>query len=121
MEEYFQSYYAEVDSPVFGGKAKIVVVLEWNKVSLYSTAMSMDYINVEWEKKADGTYTCTTYKKGMPQIKNMYGKGGYDFTEEGGKIIVKTNIMGTPTTAAKDAVDFVWTAESGYSPITMHI
>ena len=105
---------------MFGGKAKIVVVLEWNKVSLYSTAMSMDYVNVKWEKKTDGTYTCTTYKKNMAQIKNMYGKGGYDFTEQGSEITVKTNIMQTDTTAKKGA-DFVWTAESGYKPVTMHL
>ena len=120
VQKYFGSYYGVLES-TYLGKNEVVVVLEENKVTMYSTAMSMDYENVEWEKKADGTYTCTTYKKQKPQIKNLYGKGGYDFTEEGGTITVKTNIMGTNTTATKDAVDFVWTAESGYKPVTMHI
>ena len=116
MQKYFGSYRGTIP-----GLGDVIIVLAWDKVELYSKTMSMDYINVEWEKKADGTYTCTTYSKGKPQIKNMYGKGGYDFTEEGGTITVKTNIMGTPTTAAKDAVDFVWTAASGYKPVTIHI
>ena len=119
VEKYFGSYYAEVNTQAFS-KAKIVVVLEENKVTMYSTAMSMDYENVEWEKKADGTYICTTYTKQKPQIKNLYGKGGYDFTEEGGKTIVKTNIMGTPVTLTKGDA-FTWTAESGYKPVTEHI
>lgn len=119
VKKYFGSYYAEVNTLAFG-KAKIVVVLEKSKVTMYSTAMSMDYINVEWEKKDDGSYTCTTYKKGKPQIKNLYGKGGYDFTEKDGKIMVKTNIMGAPVTLTKGA-DFTWTKESGYLPVQRHI
>lgn len=112
------------------GKNKVVVVLEENKVTLYSTAMSMDYINVEWEKKDDGAYTCTTYatkynkKEGtsrkMPQIKNLYGKGGYDFVEEGDTITVKTNIMGGPVTAVKGEA-FNWTEASGYKPVALHL
>ena len=116
VQKYFGSYRGTIP-----GLGDVIIVLAWDKVTLYSKTMSMDYENVEWEKKADGTYTCTTYKKQKPQIKNLYGKGGYDFTEEGGTITVKTNIMGTNTTATKDAVDFVWTAESGYKPVTMHI
>lgn len=80
----------------------------------------MDYVNIEWEKKADNTYTCTTYRKNKPQIKNLFGKGGYDFIEKGGKITVKTNIMATDTTAVKGE-DFVWTAESGYKKVEYHI
>lgn len=119
VEKYFGSYYGVLES-TFLGKNDVVVVLEANKVIIYSTAMSMDYVNVEWERKTDGTYTCTTYRKGMPQIKNMYGKGGYDFTEEGGKTIVKTNIMGTPVTLTKGE-DFTWTEGSKYKKITYHI
>ena len=115
VQKYFGSYYGTV--PRLG---EVIIVLEWNKVTLYSKAMSMDYVNVEWEKKADNTYTCTTYKKNQPQIKNLFGKGGYDFIEEGGKITVKTNIMATDTTAVKGE-DFVWTAESGYKKVTIHI
>ena len=119
MEKYFCSYYGVLES-TYLGKNDVVVVLEENKVTIYSTAMSMDYVNVEWEKKTDGTYTCTTYKKDMPQIKNLYGKGGYDFTEEGGTIKVKTNIMGTPITLTKGA-PFTWTEGSKYKKITYHI
>ena len=123
VQKYFGSYRGTIP-----GLGDVIIVLAWDKVTLYSKQMSMDYINVEWEKDGD-KYHCTTYKtnykvtppKKMPQIKNLYGKGGYDFIEEGGKITVKTNIMGTNTTAIKDAVDFVWTAESGYKPVTMHI
>ena len=115
VQKYFGSYYGTV--PRLG---EVIIVLEWNKVTLYSKAMSMDYVNVEWEKKVDNTYTCTTYKKNQPQIKNLFGKGGYDFIEEGGKITVKTNIMATDTTAVKGE-DFVWTAESGYKEVTIHI
>ena len=116
VQKYFGSY-----SGTIPGLGEVIIVLAWDKVTLYSKQMSMDYVNVEWEKKPDNTYTCTTYKMKKDQIKNLYGKGGYDFTEEGGKIMVKTNIMGTPTTAAKDAVDFVWTEASGYKPVSMHI
>ncbi len=119
VEKYFGSYYGVLES-TYLGKNDVVVVLEANKVIIYSTAMSMDYVNVEWERKTDGTYTCTTYRKMMPQIKNMYGKGGYDFTEEGGKTIVKTNIMGTPVTLTKGE-DFTWTEGSKYKKITYHI
>lgn len=119
VQKYFCSYYGVLES-TFLGKNDVVAVLEKNKVTIYSTAMSMDYVNVEWEKKTDGTYTCTTYKKDMPQIKGMYGKGSYDFTEEGGKIIVKTNIMGTPVTLTKGE-DFTWTEGSKYKKITYHL
>ena len=119
VEKYFCSYYGVLES-TYLGKNDVVVVLEENKVTIYSTAMSMDYVNVEWEKKTDGTYTCTTYKKDMPQIKNLYGKGGYDFTEEGGTIKVKTNIMGTPITLTKGE-NFTWTEGSKYKKITYHI
>ena len=50
----------------------------------------------------------------------MYGKGGYDFTEEGGTITVKTNIMGTPVTLTKGE-DFVWEKGSKYKEVTYHI
>ena len=120
VQKYFCSYYGVLES-TFLGKNDVVAVLEKNKVTIYSTAMSMDYVNVEWEKKTDGTYTCTTYKKDMPQIKGMYGKGSYDFTEEGGgKIIVKTNIMGTPVTLTKGE-DFTWTEGCKYKKITYHL
>ncbi|MGI5115943.1 hypothetical protein [Treponema sp. SP13] len=115
VQKYFGSYYGTIP-----GLGDVIIVLEWNKVTLYSKSMSMDYVNVEWEKKADNTYTCSTYKRDKPQIKNLFGKGGYDFIEEGGKITVKTNIMSTDTTAVKGD-DFVWTAESGYKQVTMHI
>ena len=121
VQKYFCSYYGVLES-TFLGKNDVVAVLEKNKVTIYSTAMSMDYVNVEWEKKTDGTYTCTTYKKDMPQIKGMYGKGSYDFTEEGGGTIikVKTNIMGTPVTLTKGE-DFTWTEGSKYKKITYHL
>ena len=119
VQKYFGSYYGVLES-TFLGKNEVVVVLEENKVTMYSTAMSMDYVNVEWEKKADGTYTCTTYKKESDKIKNLYGKGGYDFIEEGGKITVKTSIMGTPVTLTKGE-DFVWEKGSKYKEITYHI
>ncbi|MDR9860312.1 hypothetical protein [Treponema socranskii] len=115
VQKYFGSYYGTV--PRLG---EVIIVLEWNKVTLYSKSMSMDYVNVEWEKKTDNTYTCTTYKMNQPQIKNLFGKGGYDFIEKGGKITVKTNIMATDTTAVKGD-DFVWTAESGYKKVEYHI
>ena len=119
VEKYFCSYYGVLES-TYLGKNDVVVVLEENKVTIYSTAMSMDYVNVEWEKKTDGTYTCTTYKKDMPQIKNLYGKGGYDFIEEESTIKVKTNIMGTPITLTKGE-NFTWTEGSKYKKITYHI
>ena len=119
VEKYFCSYYGVLES-TYLGKNDVVVVLEENKVTIYSTAMSMDYVNVEWEKKTDGTYTCTTYKKDMPQIKNLCGKGGYDFIEEGSTIKVKTNIMGTPITLTKGK-NFTWTEGSKYKKITYHI
>ena len=126
VQKYFCSYYGVLES-TFLGKNDVVAVLEENKVTIYSTAMSMDYVNVEWEKDGD-KYHCTTYKtdykvtppKKMPQIKGMYGKGSYDFTEEGGKIIVKTNIMGTPVTLTKGE-DFTWTEGSKYKKITYHL
>lgn len=113
-KKYLGSYYANI------GSDKVVIVLEYNKVTLYSTSMSMDYVNVKWEKKNDGTCTCTTYKKGWPQIKNMSGKGGYVFTETGSTITVKTNIMGGDVTATKGP-DFTWTAGSGYNEVSVHI
>lgn len=116
VRRLFGSYYTFI--PALNSKA--VIVLEENKVTLYSTAMSMDYENIEWEVKADGSYTCTTYKKKKPQIKNLYGRGGYEFTEEAGKITVKTNIMGVSVTATKGD-DFTWTKESGYKPVRLHI
>ena len=119
VQKYFGSYYGVLES-TYLGKNKVVVVLEENKVTMYSTAMSMDYENVEWEKKADGTYTCTTYKKKSDKIKNLYGKGGYDVIEEGGKITVKTNIMRTPVTLTKGE-DFVWKKGSKYKEVTYHI
>jgi len=119
IQKYSGSYYGNLDSPYLG-KNKVVVVLEEKKVTMYSTAMSMDYVNVEWEKKPDNTYTCTTYKKGKPQIKGMFGKGSYDFIEEGGKIIVKSNIMGTPVTLTKGEA-FVWKEGSEYKPVTMNL
>ena len=76
VSKYFGSYYAEANTQAFG-KAKIVIVLEKDKVSLYTDAkgMSMDYINVGWEKDGD-KYHCTAYKtnykvtppKKMPHI-----------------------------------------------------
>ena len=119
VQNLIGSYYAVANTRAFG-KAKIVIVLEENKVTLYSDAMSMDYVNVEWEKKDDGSYTCTTYKKDKPQIKNLYGKGGYDFTEKDGKLMVETFIMGASVTATKGP-DFVWTEKSGYKKVTLHI
>lgn len=119
VQNLIGSYYAVADTKAFG-KAKIVIVLEENKVTLYSDAMSMDYVNVEWERKDDGSYTCTTYKKDKPQIKNLYGKSGYDFTEKDGKIMVKTFIMGASVTATKGP-DFVWTEKSGYKEATRHL
>lgn len=119
VQKYFGSYYGVLES-TYLGKNEVVVVLEENKVTMYSTAMSMDYENVEWEKKADGTYTCTTYKKKSDKIKNLYGKGGYDVIEEGGKITVKTNIMRTPVTLTKGE-DFVWKKGSKYKEVTYHI
>ena len=119
VEKYFGSYYGVLES-AYLGKNKVVVVLEEKKVTMYSTAMSMDYVNVEWEKKTDNTYTCTTYKMKKPQIKNLYGKGGYDFTEKEGKIIVNTNIMGTPVTLTKGDA-FVWKEGSEYKKVDNHI
>ena len=109
VEKYFGSYKGTVP-----GLGETMVVLAWDRITLYSATMSMYYENMEWEKQSDNTYTCTAYKKGKPQIKNLYGKTGYDFTEEGGVITVKANIMGTSTTATKQAIDFVWTPECGY-------
>ena len=128
VKKYFGSYYTEVKGHPMFGDAKIIVVLEKDKVTLYSTAMSMDYVNVEWEKNMNGTYTCITYRtntkvsppKKMPQVKGMYGNSSYDFTEKEGKIIVDTNIMKSPVTLTKGE-DFTWTAESGYQPVTMHL
>ena len=109
VEKYFGSYKGMVP-----GLGETMVVLAWDRITLYSATMSMYYENMEWEKQSDNTYTCTAYKNGKPQIKNLYGKTGYDFTEEGGVITVKANIMGTSTTATKQAIDFVWTPECGY-------
>ena len=122
VEKYFGSYYAEVNTQAFG-KAKIVIVLEEKKVTMYATGMSMDYVNDEWEKKPDNTYTCTTYKMKKDQIKNLYGKGGYDFTEEGGNTFVITNIMGASVKAKKGNA-FVFDPNNNpnkYKDITYHI
>ena len=113
VEEYFGSYYSEFTHPRYG-KNKVVAVLEENKVTLYSTAMSTYEVNVEWEKNADNTYTCTTYSKDKPQIKNLHRLGKYDFIKEGGKIKVKTIVMGRLPITAEKGQDFVWTEESGY-------
>ncbi len=116
VEKYFGSYYTFIAAL----NSKAIIVLEWDKVTLYSTAMSMDYKNMEWEKKDDGSYTCTTYKKKLPQIKNAYGKGGYDFIQTGDKITVKTNIMGGDVTATKGP-DFTWSEGSEYKQVSLHI
>lgn len=115
VEKYFGSYRGTIP-----GLGAVIIVLEENKVTLYSQSMSMDYVNIEWEKKDDGSYTCTTYKKNMAQIKNANGKGGYDFAEKDGKITVKTYIMGVPTTAEKGE-SFVWKSGCGYAEVSMHI
>ena len=109
VKKYFGSYKGTVP-----GLGEVVIVLAWDRITLYSAAMSMYYENMEWEKMPDNTYTCTAYKKNKPQIKGMYGKTDYWFTEEGGIITVKANIMGVSTTATKQAIDFVWTPECGY-------
>lgn len=120
VKKYFGSY-----SGTIKGLGDVIIVLEAEKVTLFSKTMSMDYGNIEWEKIGAGAYTCTTYstRKGqkMPHIKNLYGKGGYNFTEKGGKLFVTTNIMGSNVTAEKDATTFVWTKESGYLPVSMHL
>ncbi|MEL3907031.1 MAG: hypothetical protein P1P65_08435 [Treponema sp.] len=127
VEKYFGSYRGTIDE-----LGDAIIVLEEKKVTLYSESMSMDYVNVEWEKKDDGSYTCTTYKteydketgsikRKLPHIKNAYGRGGYTFVEKGGKIIVLTNIMGVDTQATKDKTPFVWTPNSGYAPVGMHL
>ena len=128
VSKYFGSYYVEANTQAFG-KAKIVIVLEKDKVSLYTDAngMSMDYINVGWEKDGD-KYHCTTYKtdykvtppKKMPHIKNLYGKLGFTFSEEGGVITTKVAIMGAPVEAKKGNA-FVWKEGCGYSNIAMHL
>lgn len=113
VEEYFGSYYSEFTHPRYG-KNKVVIVLEEKKVTLYSTAMSTYEVNVEWEKNADNTYTCTTYSKDKPQIKNLSRLGKYDFIKVGDKIQVKTKVMGSLDITAEKGKDFVWTKESGY-------
>ena len=109
VEKYFGSY-----KGVIPGLGEVMIVLAWDKITLYSSQMSMYYQNMEWEKMADGKYTCTAYTKNKPKVKGMYGKTDYWFTEEGGVITVKANIMGVSTTATKQAIDFVWTPECGY-------
>ena len=120
VKKYFGSY-----SGTIKGLGDVIIVLEAEKVTLFSKTMSMDYGNVEWEKIGAGAYSCTTYstRKGqkMPHIKNLYGKGGYSFTEKGGKLFVTTNIMGSNVTAEKDATTFVWTEESGYKAVSYHL
>ena len=120
VKKYFGSY-----SGTIRGLGDVIIVLEAEKVTLFSKTMSMDYGNIEWEKIGAGAYTCTTYstRKGqkMPHIKNLYGKGGYNFTEKGGKLFVTTNIMGSNVTAEKDATTFVWTKESGYKAVSYHL
>ena len=128
VSKYFGSYYGELNSSYLG-KNKVVIVFEKDKVSLYTDAkgMSMDYINVEWEKDGD-KYQCTTYTtnykvtppKKMPHIKNIYGKLGFTFSEEGSVITTKGAIMGTPV-EAKKGDDFVWKEGCGYSNIAMHL
>ena len=120
VEEYFGSYYTgEFTYPGYG-KNKVVIVLEEKKVTLYSTAMSSDYVNVEWEKNANNTYTCTAYTKDKPQIKNLSRLGKYDFIKVGDKIQVKTMVMGGLPINATKGEDFVWTKESGYNPKILH-
>lgn len=109
VKKYFGSYKGMVP-----GLGEVMVVLAWDRVTLYSAVMSMYYENMEWEKKPDNTYTCTVYTMKKPQIKNLYGKTGYDFTEDGGVLKVTANIMGTKTTAIKQAKDFVWSEGCGY-------
>lgn len=109
VKKYFGSYKGTIP-----GLGEVMIVLKWDSITLYSTQMSMTYKNMEWEKKPDNTYTCTAYAKNRPQVKNMYGRTGYNFTEEGGVLKVTANIMGTSTTATKQATDFVWSAASGY-------
>lgn len=127
VQKFFGSYYGTLESS-FLGKNKVVVVLTKDKVTMYSTAMSMDYINVEWEKNTkNNTYSCVTYKtkyrptlQKMPQIKGAYGKGSYDFSETGSKITAQSNIMGTPVTLEK-GTDFTWSAGSEYKQVSMHL
>ena len=119
VEEYFGSYYSEFTHPRYG-KNKVVIVLEEKKVTLYSTAMSSDYVNVEWEKNADNTYTCTAYTKDKPQIKNLSRLGKYDFIKVGNKIQVKTTVMRNLPITAEKGQDFVWTEKSGYNPEIQH-
>ncbi|MFC2288129.1 MAG: hypothetical protein ACFNKF_00615 [Treponema lecithinolyticum] len=109
VKKYFGSYKGTVP-----GLGEVMVVLAWDRVTLYSATMSMYYENMEWEKKPDNTYTCTVYTLKMPQIKNLYGKTGYNFTEEDGVLKVTANIMGVSTTVTKQATDFVWTEGCGY-------
>lgn len=120
VQKYFGSYYGETDANSPIGANKVVIVLEENKVTLYSTAMSMDYVNVKWEKN-NGAYACIAYKMGKPQIK-VNGKADYVLTEEGGKIMVTTSAMMVPINATKGA-DFVYNEEAqkaGYKPVSMH-
>lgn len=122
VSKYFGSYYGELNSPYLGNN-KVIIVLEKEKVILYTNAkgMSMDYVNVEWEK--DGSeYTCIAYSikdtKNL-RIKNVYGKLGFEFEETWPTIKTKVTIMGIPVTAEKGD-DFVWTEGCGYSKVSMH-
>ncbi|UTC55468.1 cadherin-like beta sandwich domain-containing protein [Treponema sp. OMZ 906] len=110
VEKYFGSY-----KGVIPGLGEVMIVLAWDKITLYSSQMSMYYQNMEWEKMADGKYTCTAYTKNKPKVKGMFGKSNYTFIEETGGVIKVTGaIMGRPVTATKQTTDFVWTPECGY-------
>ena len=110
VEKYFGS-----DKGVIPGLGEVMIVLAWDKITLYSSQMSMYYQNMEWEKMADGKYTCTAYTKNKPKVKGMFGKSNYTFIEETGGVIKVTGaIMGRPVTATKQTTDFVWTPECGY-------
>lgn len=123
VSKYFGSYYGELNSS-FLGKSKVVIVLEKDKVSLYTDAqgMSMDYVNVEWEKDGD-KYHCTAYSKkdtNKLRIKNLYGKLGFTFDEKDGVITTNVAIMATPVKAEKGDA-FVWKEGCGYGNIAMHL
>lgn len=123
INKYAGSYYGELNSAYLGNN-KVIIVLEKEKVTLYTDAagMSMDYVNVEWEKD-DDTCICTAYSKkdkNKVRIKNLYGKLGFSFYKKGGVFKTDTAIMGTPVTATKGA-PFVWTEGCGYSRVSMHL
>ena len=123
INKYAGSYYGELNSPYLG-KNKVIIVLEKEKVTLYTDAsgMSMDYVNVEWEKD-DDTCICTAYSKKDKtklRIKNLYGKLSFSFYKKDGMFKTDTAIMGTPVTATKGK-PFVWTEGCGYSEVNRHL